>query len=942
MLKVLAWIIGILLGLAILTVIGLKLFFPLEKAKAMAIEKGSATLGREITIEDVDVSIWGGLGVKLGGVVVGNPEGFEGPNLLEAENIDVKLRLWSLIMGSYHVDRLIINRPTINMLKRPDGTNNYTFAKPDSGLPPEVAAQLPEETPAAALAVAFDRLEVNKATLLYVDDSSKTEFDLFGLNLATSLENPRAGFYSSKGELAVDSVRSRGLENLPTLSAKVDYEASYETAGQRLVLERADLKLAGIPLTVSGEITNLLTEARGRLGIKSDRIKLSQVLELLPPERAAMLEGYQISGDLAVDFDLEYDQASDAPVAYYGTAVLSSVDLSAAEIPGKVTIGRALIDFKNDNLRFNIEDGAFDGAPLKGHLLIDNFENPILNGEIAGKINLAYLKPFLPVENQHSVSGEAVFAVKVSGSGADYRQMGFTGDLTVTNGKYSSLLLPEPIDSFALDMYFDNRLTNIRKFTARTKSGIFEYSGRINDLVPYMMADSTDTAKIQPTTEGLFVGRLDLAILTPYLPPKGNPVLNGQFESKLEISGVLTDYTKLKPRGTVKIVNASYSDSLLAEPVERLDADLIIAPDTITVSKMNVKFVSSDVSFTGNLIKPFPYLLPSETIDRTNMRKPMFLFELSSKRFDVDRMFPEAVPGSGGDSITVADLDSVSAFILPDIDGRGAFRIDTLIYSGVEFSSLAGKIKIEDRKIECYEVTGKAYAGDVSGNTTIDLNDFSLPRYTGEFHAVEVEAGEFMKRFTKFGDHLFGKINLDGTYDATGWDASAFLRSLRMNSSTSMKSGRLVTSGSGFTAVSGLAEKVGQSFDKEQSLRKLSTMVEVRDGKVHMDQLKTKVGDIGDLDLDGFYSFDGEIAYNGTILLSEEMTKKLLSQNNVIKGLAGILNDKSIDRVKLPLVFSGTIDNPKFKVDYDAVAKNVTKDVTKEAGDLLNNLFKKK
>ena len=113
LLKILLWLVGILAVLVVLAVIGLKLFFPLEKIRAMAVDEGSARLGRPIEVAGLDISVWGGLGVELEGVRVGNPEGIDAPDLLSADRVDLKLRLLPLITGDFRVDRLIIDSPTL-------------------------------------------------------------------------------------------------------------------------------------------------------------------------------------------------------------------------------------------------------------------------------------------------------------------------------------------------------------------------------------------------------------------------------------------------------------------------------------------------------------------------------------------------------------------------------------------------------------------------------------------------------------------------------------------------------------------------------------------------------------------------------------------------------------------------------------------------------------
>ena len=157
--------------------------------------------------------------------------------------------------------------------------------------------------------------------------------------------------------------------------------------------------------------------------------------------------------------------------------------------------------------------------------------------------------------------------------------------------------------------------------------------------------------------------------------------------------------------------------------------------------------------------------------------KPLFELDIVSKRFNVDKMFPEAVPGSEAGTAKLPS-DTVPELIVPDMNGRGTFSIDTLIYSQIEFTNIKGLLRVQDRRMESYNVTGKAYSGSVSGETTIDLNDFSKPRYTGKFKATGIEADDFISRITKMGGFLFGNININGDYNALSLDRESFLTSL--------------------------------------------------------------------------------------------------------------------------------------------------------------------
>ena len=941
-LKILAWLVGILVLLLIVAAVGVKLFFPVEKVRELAIERASLALGRPVSVADIDISFWGGLGVELVDVVVANPPGVEGENFLEAEGVDLKLRLLPLLSSEFRVDRLIIDNPRIVLTKNEQGLTNYDFQAVDSALPPEAAEPLPPEARTVAAAVSFENLEINGAQVVYQDDSAGVRMELVNLNLETTLKNPAPGLYLSTGKLRMDRVRFALDESYPSVSLGLSYRGVLDLNTQHLSLETAELQLNGLSFKVKGEVHDLLGEPRASGNLKSKQVTVADLLHLLPPEQLEAFDDITLQGGFSLDVDLAYDPSTEGDaLEYSGTAMISDMEMTKKDIDGVLRFSRALIDFKNDNVRMTIQEGMFDGQPLKGHLVVEDFENPTVNGEIAGSVNLAFLQPFLPAEDAHELGGTAKIDVKFSGRVEQPGEMDFSGNVVVTSGRYNSQLVPQPMESITLNAYFDNNLVNVREFSTKFASGHLAFSGRLDNVVPYLMADSVRAREIFPSVDGTLEGKVDFSVLEPYLPEKGSPHLSGQLAVDLKFSGRMAPGIEFNPRGRMSIINAAYEDSLLPEPITSFNAEMTLAPDTITISNMVVQFVSSDVSFSGKLANPFPYLLPVKSLDRKQIKRPLFFFELSSHRFDIDKLFPEAVPGSGENRAAVS-ADSVSIVILPDIDGRGTFSIDTLIYSRVDFTKLNGKVKIRDRKIECYDVTGSVYSGKVSGKTTVDLSDFEDPQYDGDFKATQIEADDFISRFTSFGGHVFGKCDLTGSYSAQGWDPDDFLNSLTMDGKGSLKSGKVVTSGAVYSLVKGLADKTGQSFSKEQPLKNLNTNIVVKNGEVRLNNLKTALGSLGDLEIGGFYSFEGNLDYTGTLMLTKGTTQKLTSKGGVLGGLAALLADKSSERLVLPLKITGTTTKPKAEFDYSAIAKSAGDNLGEKAGDLLKGLFDKK
>ena len=878
--------------------------------------------------------------------IAGAPDAPE-DTLMKAGEIDAKLQLWPLLSSEFRVDRFVISEPVISLVTRKDGTNNYTFETLDTLVPPE-ARDLPSEGKATAAAVSFERLEVTNGRLTYRNDSTNLTLDLTGFDLATSLTLPRKDYYQSVGRLDADTIRITTDEPLPAYAIQVSYSAGYDPIRQDLTIERCDLSLNGLRMELDGVVTKMLDAPQARLAVKTDRVGVVDLFALLPPSQRENLKDYTVSGDFSLTVDLEYNSLDTArPFVYSGTAVIDDMTMATSKIPGELKIGKALVDFKQDNLRLALEKATFDGKPLKGNLVVDNFDDPRISGDLAGDVDLAFVQPFLPGETKHELSGRTRFEITFSGLASKPEEIDFSGDLSVANGRYNSAALPEPVDSFKVDVYFDRRLVNVRTLSGFFPSGKIGFSGRITNLVPYLLADSTVAAKVAPAADGRLTGRMNMAMVNGLLPEKGAPKMTGIADLDLAIAGNMNELSKIRPRGSLAIENATYQDSLLPEPITQLNALLKLQPDTIRVDRLDVRFVSSNIAFSGKLINPFPYLLPFDDIDRSTARRPMFLFTLSSTRFDVDKLFPEVVPGSQEAGAPERALDSVSIVFVPDIDGQGTLAVDTLLYNKMEFTAATGQVKIRDRKIIVTEITSKLYTGDVNGETTIDLNDFENPKYTGKFTAQQIEANDFMARFTPFGGYLFGKIDFSGTYEALGWEPEQFLNSLSMDGKALMREGTVKTSGPIASALSSLSQALNEKIDPIQSIRTLVSKVSVDSGRVQLDDVTSKFDKLGDVKLGGWYSFDGGLQYNGSVLLSQPLTEKLFSG---IGDLGGLLKPKSVERVALPLVIGGTIDKPSVKLDLASVTKNAGKEAIQDAekkvlegvGDKLKGLIPKK
>ena len=400
----------------------------------------------------------------------------------------------------------------------------------------------------------------------------------------------------------------------------------------------------------------------------------------------------------------------------------------------------------------------------------------------------------------------------------------------------------------------------------------------------------------------------------------------------MRFNGSIEKLGDVKLQGDLGISRAAYSAETLPEPIEAFDMKAKINDRDINIERMAVKFPSSDFELKGKLADAFPYFLPGYG---EGAKKPFLSFEMKSHRLDVDRLFPEVVPG---EAVNLAELplDSLPPIILPDIDGKGIANIDTLIYSKVEFTNLKGDIDIKNRVINASNVTGKVYTGNVNGRASVDLNDFENPKYSGQYNATEVEVNDFLNRFTSLGGHLFGKVNMKGDFDASGWEPEDLIKTLTLDGSALINQAKLVN----FDLIKKMAQSFNFKAGQEETIKDLASSFKVKDGRVIFDAM-TFFNNMGNWNVIGSVGFDGSLDYSGDVLLTEKMSSELLSQSNLISGVAGMLQEKESGRVRVGFKLGGTYKNPKPTLDLTPAKDKVQEKLKDKVGDALKGLFGK-
>jgi hypothetical protein len=234
------------------------------------LEQAKATVGAEVRVKEMDISLLSG--VTLKGIAVANPAPFSG-HLLTADAFVLRYRLRPLLARRLEVDRVALEKPALGLVMDARGVFNYERLGGGTKKPASAGAAVP-------LRVVLKQLEVGKgsvtltdhtkARLLTVEDAGfRSAFDIEG-GVARGSGEATIARASLADLLFLRSVKapltlSKETVTLAPIRADV---AGGRATGDVTVHTRGGFRYAA-HLEVEGvEAGTLLAEAKSAAGLK--------------------------------------------------------------------------------------------------------------------------------------------------------------------------------------------------------------------------------------------------------------------------------------------------------------------------------------------------------------------------------------------------------------------------------------------------------------------------------------------------------------------------------------------------------------------------------------------------------------------------------------------------------------------------------------------------
>jgi len=575
---------------------------------------------------------------------------------------------------------------------------------------------------------------------------------------------------------------------------------------------------------------------------------------------------HHTSGDFTADSSLLKTKTTIETLNYWmdGMQYLSKADVEFnADI--NANLNKKIFTFSENSSRINAIPFAFAGWVKMLH---DGYDMDVTLD--AKKVNFKAILSMIPAIYSNSFEGiKAGGDVNMNGFlkgkmiGDNYPAFDF--NLTAANGWFQYPSLPKSVQNINVAAHITNlgktldaTVIDISKFSFNMSGNLFSAQMR----VAYPMSDPELLMKT--------VGKIDLGMVKDIYPLEAGTKLNGVLDMNLDLAGRMSyyetnQYDKFKFGGKLNVNNMLVKMKSLPQDVSIAKANMLFNNRYVDLSTLQMKIGHNDISATGKLENFVAFALHDKTLKGTlNMQSNYFNV---SDFMTADAAVPAAKTTKSG---TPAKSEPMTVVVIPkNIDFTMQADFKQLQYEKMNFTNAKGVLRVLDGDVKLQNMSTQAFGGNILMNGLYSTSDPKKPSVNFDMNITDVLFTEMFKqvetlqKFAPVFEKAAGKFSTKLSFNSLlQKDMMPNLASLIGNGSFSTKSVGL----SNVPALTALAKSLKRSDLASTTIKDLSLLFEIKDGKLNTKPFDISVGGVK-MNLGGSTGLDKSIAYLGKVQL---------------------------------------------------------------------------
>ena len=904
--------------------------------------------GRDISLDGpVAFTLYPWLGVEAGNVSIANAEVFGAEPFAYLDYVKLRVKLLPLLREEYEVDTVAVRGAVINLVRNEQGIANWDLLDNVADAA-DGRVDAERDKPLLPLAaVALGGVAIEDARITLHDLQEEVRYEISDLDVSTA--------ELKYGEPVNINLSFRGNSDRPALDATVALAGiiTYATDEQRFTVA---------PLDINAVING------GNIPGGKTAAKLSTALYVNLDEATAALSDFTLSAlDASVRGNLSAQRIDSPAPAIATTLDAQGSDLGllfkVAEIEPLAAQLARLADRSfqvSATVDADLERGDIDlselsanllGADINGEVKVRNIhsETPGYQGELNARgPDLPTLMQVLGQLQGGQDTALAGYGKKLAGIPARAFRITTAFDADLKSGDISVPALSLEALGISASGALDAKNMNSRRGEVEGNLNIkgSRIAGLLTALDQAGLAEVLQSVefdtRVQGKRSGITLEPMSLVAVFAGPDIPGSPAtmtLNASSRLNLDKETLVLDAFTLDGLGLRTTGHVEFTD-IFAGPAAR--GQLEVSPFNLRRLARQLKQelpetkddkTFTEVSLAGRFDRSATGLDLENMVlqlDDTRLSSEIRMrdeavsqFDLDVDQLDLDRYLPPGPNDRQGSARAKKKAGGIAALpiaFLSATDMEGDLSIDRLIVAKARLDGFRLHLKAQDGVLRAEPVTAALYEGRLSADINLDMNA-GTPALTFNANLAGIQAEPLLMDM-KNKARLRGKGNFTAALTAEGTSIAAMKRSLDGQMSMSFTEGAITGFNLGRMLRQWKQFKKGRIIDLEETaatdFTEFTGNSVARDGIIRMDDLALKApafrlqgaGVLADLHTD-------TIDYRARAIVV-----------NTTKG-AGGKELVELEGLELPLKVSGSLDNPKIRLDWEDIL----------SGLLLNKVF---
>lgn len=486
---------GIVLLVLIIALFAAPFLFQ-DAIKAKIAQTINKNVDATVSFKDVDLSFiknFPNANVSIDHLVIINKAPFAGDTLVSFGSLNLKMSIKELFKGDkepMNIDSFTSENGQVNIIFNKDGIGNFDIALKD--------AAKKDDGNSAPLALKLNSYKINNLKFVYFDQGSNLKMVIDSLNHSGS-----GDFAASKLDLvttsqAVLSLDMDGTNYMRQIPLKLDATLGIDMENSKYTFKENKAIINQLPLEFNGFIQMVEAGQQYDLTFKTPSSSFTNFLALVPAKYSGSLANIKTTGDFSLS-GFAKGIYSDKTVPAFNLKIASNnASFQYPDLPKSVqniVIDAKIINDSGilndtyvdlDKLTFAIDQDVFSAKAKIRNVV----ENPIVNADLKGTINLGNLSNAYPIKLDKPLQGilKADLTTKFDMQSVEdnrYEKIDNAGSMSISNFKYvddkgSALNIATAAMSFNTDH------VNLEQFDATTGKSDISAKGRLDNFYGFL------------------------------------------------------------------------------------------------------------------------------------------------------------------------------------------------------------------------------------------------------------------------------------------------------------------------------------------------------------------------------------------------------------------------------------------------------------------------